>query len=238
MLTPLWLQSYMGYTSTWAGMTTAWSGVLAVVVAPIVGARMAKVDPRRLVFIGLIWLAVVTAIALPSSPVDATYWQISIPLMLMGVGLPFFFVPLTALSLGQRRAARDGVGRGPAELPAHALGRCRDLGRADDVGRQDEHTTIRSSPASTDRSGQAMATFQASGMSHDQALYALNNLVDEQSVMIATNQIMAIVGHRLRHRRRSSSGSRPNPTRAVSHGRSRPLISFKPHFIWRVLCND
>ena len=27
VLTPLWLQSYMGYTSTWAGMTTAWSGV-------------------------------------------------------------------------------------------------------------------------------------------------------------------------------------------------------------------
>ena len=56
VLTPLWLQSYMGYTSTWAGMTTAWSGVLAVVAAPIVGARMAKVDPRRLVFIGLVWI--------------------------------------------------------------------------------------------------------------------------------------------------------------------------------------
>jgi DHA2 family multidrug resistance protein len=44
-----------------------------------------------------------------------------------------------------------------------------------------------------DRSGQAVQTFQAQGMSHDQALYALNNLVDEQSVMIATNQTMALV---------------------------------------------
>src|SRR5262249_37133582 len=99
VLTPQWLQAYMGYTSTWAGMTTAWSGVLAVFCAPLVGQRMGKVDPRRLVFAGLIWLSAVTAVrALVTS--DITYWQIAIPLMLTGLGLPFFFVPLTALSLG------------------------------------------------------------------------------------------------------------------------------------------
>ena len=42
VLTPLWLQSYMGYTSTWAGMTTAWSGTTAVLMAPIAGLLMAK----------------------------------------------------------------------------------------------------------------------------------------------------------------------------------------------------
>ena len=73
--------------------------MLAVVAAPIVGARMAKVDPRRLVFIGLIWIGIVTAIRCNVTN-DATYWQISIPLAVMGFGLPFFFVPLTALSLG------------------------------------------------------------------------------------------------------------------------------------------
>ncbi len=34
VLTPLWLQSYMGYTATWAGYACAWSGVLAVFAAP------------------------------------------------------------------------------------------------------------------------------------------------------------------------------------------------------------
>ncbi len=37
VLTPLWLQTNMGYTSTWAGYATAWSGVLAVAAAPCVG---------------------------------------------------------------------------------------------------------------------------------------------------------------------------------------------------------
>jgi DHA2 family multidrug resistance protein len=191
VLTPLWLQSYMGYTSTWAGMTTAWSGVLAVVAAPIVGARMAKVDPRRLVFIGLVWIGIVTAIRCNVTN-DATYWQISIPLAVMGFGLPFFFVPLTALSLGSVE---------PHEM-ASAAGLQNFLRTLSGAVATSVVQTIWEDKASynhselsglADRSGQAMQTFQAQGMSHDQALYALNNLVDEQSVMIATNQTMALV---------------------------------------------
>jgi MFS transporter, DHA2 family, multidrug resistance protein len=190
VLTPLWLQSYMGYTSTWAGMTTAWSGVLAVIAAPIVGARMAKVDPRQLVFIGLVWLGLITAIRCLVTN-DVTYWQISIPLMLMGFGLPFFFVPLTALSLGSVE---------PREM-ASAAGLQNFLRTLSGAVATSVVHTIWEDRASynhselagvTDRSGEAMRAFESAGMSHQQALYALNNLVDEQSVMIATNQVMAL----------------------------------------------
>lgn len=191
VLTPLWLQSYMGYTSTWAGQTTAWSGVLAVVAAPIVGARMAKVDARRLVFIGLIWLAVITAVRCNVTN-DVTYWQISIPLMLMGFGLPFFFVPLTALSLGSVEPHEMASAAGLQNFLRTLSGAV-----ATSVVQTiwEDKTAYNHSELAglTDRSGQAMQTFQAQGMSHDQALYALNNLVDEQSVMIATNQVMALV---------------------------------------------
>ncbi len=44
-----------------------------------------------------------------------------------------------------------------------------------------------------DRNGDAMRAFEGSGMSHDQALYSLNHMVDGQAVMIATNQVMAMV---------------------------------------------
>lgn len=191
VLTPLWLQSYMGYTSTWAGMTTAWSGVLAVVAAPIVGARMAKVDPRRLVFIGLIWLALVTAIRCMVTN-DVTYWQISIPLALMGFGLPFFFVPLTALSLGSVEPHEMASAAGLQNFLRTLSGAV-----ATSVVQTiwEDRTAYNHSELSglTDRNGDAMRAFEGMGMSHDQALYALNNLVDEQSVMIATNQVMAMV---------------------------------------------
>lgn len=190
VLTPLWLQSYMGYTSTWAGMTTAWSGVLAIIFAPIVGARMGKVDPRRLVFIGLIWLAGVTA-SRAFLTIDATYWQISIPLLLMGAGLPFFFVPLTALSLGSVEPREMASAAGLQNFLRTLSGAI-----ATSVVQtmwEDRSAYNHSELAGlADRSGQAVRTFEAGGMSHDQAIFALNSLVDEQSVMIATNQIMAL----------------------------------------------
>jgi MFS transporter, DHA2 family, multidrug resistance protein len=99
VLTPLWLQSYMGYTATWAGLTTAWSGVLAVAAAPVAGNLIGRIDPRKLIFGGLMWLALVTVMRAVATT-DMTYWQIAHPLILMGLGLPFFFVPLTALALG------------------------------------------------------------------------------------------------------------------------------------------
>lgn len=191
VLTPLWLQSYMGYTSTWAGMTTAWSGVLAVVAAPIVGASMGKFDPRRLVFIGLVWLAGVTALRANLAN-DATYWQISIPLLLMGVGLPFFFVPLTALSLGSVEPHETASAAGLQNFLRTLSGAV-----ATSVVQTvwEDRATYAHAELSglADRNGDAMRAFQAQGMSHDQAIYSLNHMVDGQSVMIATNQVMALV---------------------------------------------
>src|SRR5262249_11286166 len=87
VLTPRWWQSYMGYTSTWAGMTTAWSGVCAVLFAPLVGLLMSKKrDPRRIVFTGLAWIAFVMFLRTALTN-DVTYWQIAVPLILMGMGL-------------------------------------------------------------------------------------------------------------------------------------------------------
>ena len=60
VLTPLWLQSNMGYTATWAGYITGMIGVLAIVSAPITAQAMTRTDPRRILFAGVCWLAVTT----------------------------------------------------------------------------------------------------------------------------------------------------------------------------------
>lgn len=146
---------------------------------------------RRLVFIGLIWLALITAVRCYVTH-DVTYWQISIPLALMGFGLPFFFVPLTALSLGSVEPHEMASAAGLQNFLRTLSGAV-----ATSVVQTvwEDKTAYNHLELSglTDRSGQAIRTFQAQGMSHDQALYALNNLVDEQNVMIATNQVMALV---------------------------------------------
>src|SRR6185295_12872366 len=158
------------YTSTWAGMTTAWSGVLAVFCAPIVGARMGKVDPRRLVFFGLIWL---TGISILRSVItsDVTYWQIALPLMLSGIGLPFFFVPLTALSLGSVEPRELASAAGVQNFLRTLSGA---VATSLVTTAWEDRTNTNHSELSglVDRQGEAMHALTASGMTHDQALFS------------------------------------------------------------------
>ena len=46
VLLPLWLQTQMGYTATDAGWVLAPVGVLAILLTPLVGKNLQKVDPR------------------------------------------------------------------------------------------------------------------------------------------------------------------------------------------------
>jgi DHA2 family multidrug resistance protein len=98
VLTPLWLQYNMGYTTTWAGMVVAWGGLLSVVFSPLAANWANRVDARYLIFFGVMWLAINTFCRSVATP-DMTYWQICLPLVFMGVGLPLFYVPLTGVAM-------------------------------------------------------------------------------------------------------------------------------------------
>ena len=62
VLMPLWLQQWMGYTATSAGMALAPVGFLAILLTPLVGKKVGQWDPRRMatgafiVFALVLWL--------------------------------------------------------------------------------------------------------------------------------------------------------------------------------------
>jgi len=188
VLTPLWLQSYMGYTATWAGLVTAWSGVLAVVAAPAAGVLMARTDPRRLIFFGLMWLGVVTLMR-SFLNTDATYWQISAPLIFMGIGLPFFFVPVTALALGNVEEREMASAAGLQNF-LRTLSGAVATSMVQTVWEDKTSSNHADLVGLVDRSGETAAALGASGLSPDAQRQALDNLVTSQSVMLATNEIM------------------------------------------------
>ncbi len=99
VLTPLWLQYNMGYTTTWAGIVVAWGGVLSVVFSPIAANLSNRFDPRWLIFIGCAWLGGDTLWRAMATP-DMDFWSICIPLFVMGVGMPMYYVPITGLAMG------------------------------------------------------------------------------------------------------------------------------------------
>jgi DHA2 family multidrug resistance protein len=99
VLTPLWLQYNMSYTTTWAGLVVAWGGVLSVVFSPVAANLANRFDARWLIFIGCFWLGADT-LWRSVATTDMDYWMIVIPLFFMGVGMPMYYVPITGLAMG------------------------------------------------------------------------------------------------------------------------------------------
>lgn len=98
VLIPQWLQSNLGYTATDAGYVTAFMGVGAVIMAPIVGKLVTKVDPRLLVTFGILWLGL-TSLLRAHWTTGADFWTLAFPQLMQGIGMPFFFIPLTTIAL-------------------------------------------------------------------------------------------------------------------------------------------
>ena len=191
VLTPLWLQSYMGYTSTWAGLATAWTGVLAVVCAPAAGLLSTKVDPRKLVFFGLTWLGGVLAIR-TGATTDMSFWQISGPLLAMGLGLPFFFVPVTTIALASVEEHETASAAGLMNFLRTLSGA---VATSVITTSWESKTQIMHAELSgmVDRAGEVAHTLAASGLNAEQTRQALDNLATSQSVMLSTNEILSYV---------------------------------------------
>ena len=95
---PLWLQTTVGYTATWAGLAVAPIGLLALVAAPVVGRNMNRLNLRLaasfafMVFaFAIFWAATLND--------TASFSQFATPRFLQGLGIAFFFLPLNQIML-------------------------------------------------------------------------------------------------------------------------------------------
>ena len=98
VLLPLWLQSNMGYTATYAGLVTAPVGILAIVLTPVVGKLLATRDPRQLVTVSFIIFALVFFMR-SGFNTDVDVRGLMIPTIIQGAAMAAFFVPLTSITL-------------------------------------------------------------------------------------------------------------------------------------------
>ena len=105
LLMPLWLQTHMGYTATWAGLVTAPTGVVAVLLTPAAARAMGRMDAR--------WIASVSFLASAFSyylraglTADASFWAIALPLMVQGIANATFFISVVSLLMDDVPQAR------------------------------------------------------------------------------------------------------------------------------------
>ena len=99
VILPLWLQSNMGYTATWAGYATGIMGILAVLCSPLVGKAVEKFDPRAIVCAGVLGLAGIMLWRMWTFSSDVTFAQMAWPMLLTGPFMVMFFVPVTGLAM-------------------------------------------------------------------------------------------------------------------------------------------
>jgi MFS transporter, DHA2 family, multidrug resistance protein len=98
LLLPLWLQSTMGYTATWAGIVAAPSGLIAVIATPIVGRFLGKSDARISATIALALFGTSYLMRTFVTP-DISIGWLMVPILVQGIAMSMFFVPLITITL-------------------------------------------------------------------------------------------------------------------------------------------
>lgn len=95
---PLWLQTVMGYTPGLAGLATAPVGILALVISPILGRNMHRLDLRVVASFAFLVFAFVSHWN-STFTLDTPFNQIVIPRLIQGIGVACFFIPMTTITL-------------------------------------------------------------------------------------------------------------------------------------------
>ena len=191
VLLPLWLQQWMGYTATQAGMIMAPVGLLAIFFSPVVGLTVAKIDPRRyatfsfLVFALVLWMR-------SNFNTQADFVTIIIPTVIQGIAMAFFFIPLVTITLSGLTPDRIPAASGLSNFLRITAGA---MGTSITTTLWDNRATLHHTQlAETINQGNnaatsAMSGLNASGFSADQVLGQINRIVDQQAYMLATNDI-------------------------------------------------
>lgn len=113
VVVPLWLQTQMGYTAEWAGRTLAFGGMLAIVIGPVLGANIHRLDARVAATFGLTMFAVFAYLSAHFPP-DVDFWTLATTRLLLGVGISCLFLPLTVIYLSgltaEQTASAAGLG--------------------------------------------------------------------------------------------------------------------------------
>ncbi len=110
VILPLWLQTQLSYTATEAGKVMAPVGILAVILSPVVGKLLPKVDARLVASMAFVIFAIVFYMR-SRFTVEVDAVSLMIPTIIQGAAMAMFFIPLTSIILS---------GQPPEKIPAAA----------------------------------------------------------------------------------------------------------------------
>jgi DHA2 family multidrug resistance protein len=170
----------------------SFQAIFGVVVAPLAAMLMTRIDARVIMSVGLGILALAIFYR-AGYALNISFEKMILPQLAMGFGIPLFFVPLMTLSMtavnpGETAAAsglinflRTISGAIATAVVISAWSSAAVSSRSNLVG-----TLNGSDPF--------LADLGDKGLAPDQALGSLDALVQNQSVMLATNHMYVVLG--------------------------------------------
>lgn len=191
VLLPLWLQQFMGYTSTQAGMLMAPVGLFAIILSPWVGKNINKFDPRSLTTFAFIVFALVLWMRSHFNT-QTDFNTLMFPTIVQGIAVAFFFIPLTTLTLGgvppEKIASASGLSSF-VRIVGGSFGTSIAITIWQNRAVMHHAHLVESLQQGNSVAVNTLNGLVASGLSYEQALASVNRIIDQQAYTRAADDI-------------------------------------------------
>ena len=191
VLLPLWLQQFMGYPSIDAGMLLAPVGLFAIILSPLVGRNVSRVDPRWLASFAFVVFAMVLFMRSHFNT-QADFGTIMTPTLVQGIAMAFFFIPLSVIVLSGISPDKIPAASGLSSfvrIVAGSFGTSISTTVWQDRAAIHHAQLAESISSSNTVAMQTLEGLSQLGMSPQQALAQVNRLIDQQAYMLAANDV-------------------------------------------------
>ncbi|MBS0514709.1 MAG: DHA2 family efflux MFS transporter permease subunit [Proteobacteria bacterium] len=195
VLIPQWLQRYVGYTATWAGLAASPIGFLPILLTPFVGRYINRVDLRFSASAAFCVMGL-TSFIRSGFYLDVDFHHVAMAQFVQGLGVTFFLMPLMQIMLSDLQPNEIASGTGLATF-------VRNLGgsfAASITNFMWQHRAIVHHAQLSEHltpfdpaTQQAVATI---GQGNDPLAYrVLERMIDSQSYQISFNEIFHMLGY-------------------------------------------
>jgi DHA2 family multidrug resistance protein len=191
VLLPLWLQQFMGYPSIDAGMLLAPVGLFAIILSPIVGKNINRVDPRYLASFAFVVFALVLVMRSHFNT-QADFATILVPTLIQGIAMSCFFIPLSVILLSGIAPDKIPAASGLSSfvrIVAGSFGTSIATTVWQDRAAMHHAQLAESISQGNFAATQVLSGLNSAGLTAEQALAQVNRLVDQQAYMLAVNDV-------------------------------------------------
>jgi DHA2 family multidrug resistance protein len=191
VIQPLWLQTQLGYTATWAGLVQAPAGIAALMVSPFVGRAVNRSDARWIASIAFIVMAAGLFLRARLTS-QASFFDFVVPMLFQGVAMGSYFVAVITIQLDgippQQVPAATGISNF-LRITATAFATSIVTTTWDNRALLHQSRLVDSTGIHDGAVRRSLDVLQAAGMPPDQSIGALTHVLVEQSYLLSSLDI-------------------------------------------------